>query len=343
MWEIKARLACLNGGAIPLDYFRPENVWSHPSYPLLVPLTENWLYSWLDRCDQGALKIIFVLFYVAAIGLLYTAAARSSGHNWKGFLAAALLFFTPLAIMGEGSVSTGYADFPLAVFYLACVMYALEYVDTGEPAALALVAALGAGLVWVKPEGLILWISLVAALAVARRRHLKAIIAACLPSMVVFLTWNGFLRLVGAPQRADMLPLTLSTLLSNWPRAVETVQWMGAELLDWRAWGLLWPAFIAALLFPASDALRRRRPVLLPLVAIPLLVYMASFPFSTVPLEFSLPRLMLHTALIAVLAIALALPERIASSSPRVDGRHTVPLQAETAATSAARPTSSRA
>ncbi|MEK7829894.1 MAG: hypothetical protein AAB401_02350, partial [Acidobacteriota bacterium] len=70
-FEVKARLAFLNGGVIPLEYFSdPSRTWTLQSYPLLLPLTESWLYLWLGRADQQLVKIIFVLFFIAALCLL---------------------------------------------------------------------------------------------------------------------------------------------------------------------------------------------------------------------------------------------------------------------------------
>ena len=53
VWEIKARYAFLNGGAMPHRYFTDSTrVFSHPEYPLLLPLTETWVYLWIGDCDQ---------------------------------------------------------------------------------------------------------------------------------------------------------------------------------------------------------------------------------------------------------------------------------------------------
>ena len=44
-WEIKARYAFLSRGTIPAAYYSSAGrVFSHPEYPLTVPLTEVWLY-----------------------------------------------------------------------------------------------------------------------------------------------------------------------------------------------------------------------------------------------------------------------------------------------------------
>src|SRR5258708_2504675 len=62
--EFKARLAFEHQpqGQLPLAYFSDTSrAWSHPTYPLLVPFAEFWIYSWLGRIDQQMVKVLFPL------------------------------------------------------------------------------------------------------------------------------------------------------------------------------------------------------------------------------------------------------------------------------------------
>ncbi len=75
VWEMKARYAFLNGGALPTEYFRDTSRWfSHPEYPLLLPLTESWFYTWFGDVDQFWIKLIFPIWYAAAMSILLLAA-----------------------------------------------------------------------------------------------------------------------------------------------------------------------------------------------------------------------------------------------------------------------------
>ena len=68
VWELKARYGFLNGGALPAGYFSDTSRWfSHPEYPLLLPLTETWFYMWFGDCDQFWIKLIFPIWYAAAM------------------------------------------------------------------------------------------------------------------------------------------------------------------------------------------------------------------------------------------------------------------------------------
>ena len=127
VWEMKAYLACLNDGRMPLAYYSDlSRQWSHPQYPLYVPLLEAWLYDWVGRCDQWLAGLLFPLFYMAAVGLLVTGGLRLGKQLGRGLAAALLLFCVPQFVVGAGSASSGYADFPLAVFYLGALVYLAE-------------------------------------------------------------------------------------------------------------------------------------------------------------------------------------------------------------------------
>jgi len=318
VWELKARLASLEGGSVPTSYFSdPTRAWSHPEYPLLLPLTESWLYAWLGGPHQGYAKIIFALFCSVALGLLYSGASRLSGHTWRGLVPGLLLFFVPMAVVGEGSATSGYADFPLAVFYLGSAIYLAEYLETGERGALALAGALAALLPWVKQEGIILWLCVAAPIIVKgiRSRALWPTFTAILPGPLLFLGWRTFLAAVSAPQLRDFEPVSATTLWSNLGRIPHLAQWLLVEFTNSERWSLLWPTLGLALLFILA---RGRKPGYVALGAtavLPLLLYPPIYVFSGYSpflghVANSLPRLMLHPSLVALVVIALTIPAR---------------------------------
>lgn len=317
VWEFKARLACLHGGVIPLSYFTdPTRQWSHPDYPLLLPLVEAWLYGWLNHCDQGIAKLVFPLFYIAAVGLLYTAGVKLSSYRWKGFLTGILLFFVPAAIIGEGSVSSGYADFPLAVFYLASVVYLLEYWQHGAPDSIRMSGLLSAALPLIKSEGVILWacVAILSTVESIRRLNIwsiyQLIFFMFLPGALLFGAWRLFLDAVDAYQFKDFLPFTLGTLLSNLDRIADIARGIGSEIINWKRWSILWPTLFFSLAAAQLDHGREKR-IALPLATLlPLIIYSFIYYYSrwspiTTHISSSLPRLMLHVALVAVLAIGV--------------------------------------
>lgn len=318
IWELRARIASLNGGVIPVAFFtNPNTIWPHPSYPLLLPLTEAWLYGWLGRPSQELVKLLFPFFYLSAAGLLFVAGARFGTRRWQATLSPLLLFFVPLTWIGEGSVSSGYADFPLAVFYLAATLYALEYWQTGDGAALRLAGLLGAVLCWVKEEGAILWVCLLAvtALKVIWRREWARLLVLLAPGTLLLGSWRLFLSFAQAPRWTAFQPFTPATLWANLARGPVILWSVLREGFHLERWGVLWWAVAGMVLWAIRRYHRSSteglQPVLLLMVLLPLACYLGIYFFSaiepvSVHIDYSLARLMLHIAPVALLFVVLA-------------------------------------
>ena len=323
VWELKARLACTTGGSVPLAYFTdPSRLWSHPRYPLFVPLLESWLYQWLGRCDQRLAGLLFPLFYPAAGGLLFAAGLRLGKRVGPGVAAALLLFCVPQLVAGAGSAASGYADFPLAVFYLGAVVYLADYAVTGERGSLRLAVALAACLPWVKQEGLLLALCVLALAAAAlwQRRRLAVGLVVAPTVLSLSLLWTAFHTVRGTPPDQTFLPFTLATLGANLDRLGPTLLAMRTEMLSAEPWGVLWPALLVALLLLVLQPDPPPVTLLALAIALPLLGYAAVYLFSawqpyTLHVTSSLPRLLSHVAPLAVLVVGLALPRRDASAN----------------------------
>ena len=312
VWEIKARLICLNNGVMPLGYFSdPTRRWSHPEYPLLLPMAESWLYSWIGRCDQGLVKFIFPPFYLAAIGLLYVGSSKQGAQGTLKFIAPLLMFFVPLVIVQEGSISSGYADYPLAVYYLGAVIYLLDYFRTKSSAALYAASALGALLPWVKTEGAILWFSLMVlqGLVATLRRELRPIIAMGLPGVCVILGWMLITRSAGATSQ-DFYPFSPGVLWMNLSRSGTIFGSLGIELLRASHWGVLWLGVAVVTLLNLFTSRNRLRYAHLILIVLPITMYSLTYYFSrwnpvSLHIDSSLNRLLLQPSLMAVLYVSI--------------------------------------
>ncbi|HWQ36414.1 MAG TPA: hypothetical protein VNQ79_26515 [Blastocatellia bacterium] len=314
-WEIKAQLAFQHAGRLPADYFTSAALrWSHPEYPLLLPLTEAWFFAWLGAAHQGMIKLLFPFFYLAALGLLAAGAAIAGRSGLRLWPLPTLLFFLPQLLFREGSVTSGYADFPLAVAYLAVVIYLTEYWQTDDAEALRLTGWLSAVLPWIKQEGTVLWLCVMAlaALRAIPQRHWRELARAVLPGALIIVMWLTFIRLIKAPVGQDYLPFTLSTLRANLSRVPVILTALLSEFINWRHWSLLWPGLLLAL--PLLRRLRRQAIALGFAVILPLAFYVVVYLFiseekNTVSghIAASLPRLLTHVAPVALLLLWLAL------------------------------------
>jgi hypothetical protein len=315
IWEAKARHAFLAGGSLPASYFTDATrVRFHPIYPLYLPFTELWVYLWAGDCDQTAVKTIFVIFYAAAMALLWTSVKRFTGRPWIATVTALLPLFVPyMADHGLGLVQ-GYADFILGTVYFAGVSALLAWRIKGEEGAWPIAVACAALLPWIKQEWQILLPSLgvLALLAAAKDgwRAWKRMLLFAAPAVVVVVGWALALRMLNVTEESTFLPKTVQNLVAGLPRLGTIFSRMGHHFALLKNWSVLWFVVPAALL---SLACRRRReaPWLALALLVPLVLDLLPFIFTNIDLVFhittSVDRLYLQISLVAVLVLGLAL------------------------------------
>jgi hypothetical protein len=320
VWEIKARLAFQNGGALPLRYYSeaPMQGWSHPGYPLYLPMLELWLYLWLGEAHQFWVKALFPFFHLAAMSVLWSAALRLTGRVWIGAVAAWLLLAVPRVVGARAGLLQGYVDLPLGTVYLAALA-ALLLAMRGDAGWRRLAAVLSSLLPWMKQEGLVLWMCFVLVAIWNWRREWRVVLALALPGLTTILAWRAFLAVAGLIPPETFLPMTLETLQANLPRVPALLRRLGEEFLAIRRWTLLWPLAALALATLAAQRHRFTMPLALALV-VPLAAYLVPYVFSALQpyemhVETSIDRLVLQVAPVAVLALVLcvASPPRRAS------------------------------
>jgi len=165
---------------------------------------------------------------------------------------------------------------------------------------------------WVKVEGIILWaVAMSTALLSGMRR--REIIRAALPGLLVFTAWQLFLRGMHTVASPDNVPVTLENFFGRVHRTGPIAALLFLRLSDWSRWSILWPLAAAALLSLACRHDRRALPLAVAIV-LPIAIYCGSYIFSAWPqlsvhVNTSLPRLLIHVSLPALLAIVLAVPE----------------------------------
>lgn len=318
VWEIKARYAFLNGGVIPADYYTSAGrTFSHTEYPLALPLTEAWVYLWLQEPHQFWIKFIFPFFHLAGAVLIATGAARASASRAIGYGCALLFFFVPFLVNSPGGVIVGYADLPLAIFYLAAITLLLSFLADGRRSDFALFCALLALLPWLKREGVILWATAAfcGVLVTAQRREWRRFLPIILPGLCLLLAWKFFLQARNAAPPQDFLPLTFATLAKNLTHAPAILRACAQEALSFFHWSIFWPALALAFVVLAFRKMAMPNFVLAISVAVPLAAYCTTYFFSAWRdpldhLQASLPRLFLHLMPLGWIVIALALCAR---------------------------------
>ena len=87
-WSLKGKAFFIDSSILPF-YKNHSYQFSHLSYPLYLPLIQTWIYIWLGKVDETLVKVIFPLFYIAALFILYNFFRQKFAR-----LAAALAVFT---------------------------------------------------------------------------------------------------------------------------------------------------------------------------------------------------------------------------------------------------------
>lgn len=331
VWQFKARVAAENGGGIPLGYYLdPTRQWSHPEYPLLLPLSEAWLFGWAGGADERLVRVLFGVLIAAMLLNLYSLGSRLGGCRSNGLLAALLLPLVPQVIIGTGGATSGWADFVVGLMYLLAGGYLVRAVVNEQPGLLGLVGALGAMLVWTKQEGVFLWLCLVLTAVVAGKGHRgRSAIVTGAPALIVALGWRVFVQSLGIPQFPDFLPMAAATVFEHLNRVPALIELTVRQALDTRSWALFWP-MLAIAIVAVDRAKRRQQVVFAVLVLGPLLPYTLSFVLSawvpyTSHFDSAMPRLMEHVAPLGVLAIASAAPSaEVGQHLSRWERKHAV-------------------
>lgn len=317
-WEVKARYAYFHDGVIPAEYYRSETrAFTHPAYPLLIPMTELWLYLWMGDAQQFWIKLIFPFYYAALAILLAAAIRRLTSERWPALTASALLFFVPFLSNSPGNASGGYVDVPLSALYFVTIAYLLVYTMNGRTSALRIYAASLALLPWAKREGAVLWLiaGLCGAFVLWRKASSPRSYFLMLPGLVIMAAWKIFLRAMHTREAREFMPMSLATLREQLPRLVPIVRMVSREMIETTRWSLFWPAVIFAFACLVWRMRDRRLLVIALSVAAPIFIYAATYLFSVWPdytlhFEASFSRLLAQVMPVAWLAIALAWPTR---------------------------------
>ena len=315
-WEIKARYAFLNGGVLPQSYYSsPGRAFSHPEYPLAIPFTELWIYLWMGAPHQFWIKTIFPLFYISGALLLALFIARLTGKRWLGLLIALLMPFVPFFTASPGGVTVGYADIPLAVFYVAALGYLLLSSESGSRETLVLFGATLTFIPWIKSEGVILWalLALLGLIVGFVRGRIRQFVIALLPGLLLIVSWRVYLKAMHAILPSDFARPTFELLAHNLNRLGTICSVLLAEASEPSHWSIFWLLAIVAIIYLL--AARKFSRILLTIGLLgPLTLYLATYLFSAWPsytahITSSLPRLLLQLMPATWLAIGLALSQ----------------------------------
>jgi len=158
IWNMSARFI-FRGGESWQDYFHSGLSWTHPDYPLMLPLSivRSWKYMGAEALSVPI--AVSFLFLCALIGLIVSSLSMLRSES-QGYLGGLVLLGSPFAIlMGASQL----ADIPLAFFLLAAIVLMCVHDRLSHRnQSILVLAGVAAGLVaWTKNEGLFIVLVLI--------------------------------------------------------------------------------------------------------------------------------------------------------------------------------------
>lgn len=301
VWYQKARIIADAGGAMPSAYLADATrAWSAPDYPLHVPLALAWVRLWQDREDERAVKVVPAGWLAAMLCLTFAAITerRGGGSRARALALAGVvtLATAPRLLVGEGSVTSGYADGPYAGVLACAVWLAWRSTWGADHRWHALLAVLLGALVFTKQEGVAA--TAVVLLVCAVRGGVRHI-GFGVPALALAAGWSLWtIQHDAAVVMAYAWPGVRAVLL----RVPVILGAYAAEVLTVQVWGVLWPALACA---AAACPARGSGPAWT-MVAGVIASGMAAFTCSAWPdlashLAVTVPRQLIQVAPVAVI------------------------------------------
>ena len=311
IWATKAQLLS-HSGRLTREWFVGDYYdLRHLAYPNLVSLGESLLGLLRGGFDFDRLKPVFLLFYASMLVGTYAAVRATLAAR---FAAMAVLLVALVPTLSTTYAAGGYADMPQAAVVAGVTAAALRRRRGSLPwliGALTTVKSEGMILAGLACGGLLLFWLLETGRGAARR---VAVEWRGLAIVAVFLALRvGYVRWIDAP--LDVYSGALSDALARIPRVVTLCL---EQLLDFRQWGLFWPAFLlaAAALFAGGS---RPAKALAAAVGAGLVVLMVPFLFTTWPLELQISQAYFRLAAQLAPAAATAAVLGYASAASRLE------------------------
>jgi hypothetical protein len=238
IWNLRAR-AIWRGAPDWTDILNAGVAWSHPDYPLLVPIATVRLWAYAGVESTLAPAFVALLFFASTMALVVVSVSQLRGAA-IGLLSGTALLAAPAFV---GFAACQCADVPLAFYAVAAVSLMAISRTSAEgltaPAAAGGAAALAA---WTKNEGLVVLGVTLALLAAwpgsrSRSQTVRAALAGAVPvaAVIVWFKWSF------APPNylfAQQSPAMLLARLGDLTRLRFIGDQLWSRLWDWGGGGM---------------------------------------------------------------------------------------------------------
>jgi len=334
IWATKSKVLYLTQ-ELPDWFFKSPENYAHVDYPLLLPLMEVWGYILAGRVDEGLIPLLSSAYFLMLCVAFFGFARRAAGS-----IVAGILGFLLASVPQIGSLHTasGYADIPLAFYFLVAIGSLLAWMRSRHPRDLIIGAGCLGLTAWVKNEGLpcilVVWMALllIGCGTTRERRNfwrssrLVVLVSGAIALPWLLFGWSRGLESDLAPGRANLLSGTAlrdalvrraGLVLSGFGTAV----FSPSNVLT--RWNLVWVLVVAAVGLGTVRGFPRQALfpwcVVFGQTGVYFLLYLVT-PHDVVwHMLTSMDRLLIHLCPIALLAIAHQLSPAESSGAEGTD------------------------
>jgi len=292
LWLTKAKMIYLDKTIYSENFFNPHRIQDHPRYPLFLPLLEASYFS-IKGINERDVKILSIFIWFLILGIIFEVLLKSKGLNCTLLALIILCSIPAYYVMLDGSLSTGYADIPLSLFYLGAFITVYEYFQSGKKESIVLAGLFSAFAIFTKNEGFVIAVSIFITLVFFSVRKkdiwwfLLYLILPILPWLII---------------RYHLPNLYMEHYLSNIPKIFSNLYRTPTilrnaifEAFNVRHWGIFWGIVIYIFLTRRNDKYLHPMKYLTMII---LIFYIGIFLLTPWDINFQMriafPRMLLH-------------------------------------------------
>lgn len=305
IYAVKAKIFYL-AGSVPKDFFSAfKDAIPHIEYPLLLPLSETYFYTFLGNMNDLLVKMIFPLYYVSLIAIFYCVLRRCMARKESlvfTFLMATIPQFAEYA-------TNGYADFILTFYYSASFLCLFLWTRERHRGFVYLSLLFSALSLWAKTDAIILIIANMLAVAVylsaIDRQSLKGGLFYIASSALLVAAYLSIKRSIGIALSGDFIVKSFPDI-GRIPLILYKYQ---IEFFGPKKWNISWIIFLFLFFINLRKAFSKNLNFISSVIVMAFLGY--TFVYMVTPqdlswhLSKSVSRLFIHFLPVVILWIAI--------------------------------------
>jgi len=235
IWLFKSKAFFVEKGFPFKTLSDPNYTYSHPQYPILLPLAISNIYKALGYVNETLVLAIYPFIYLTIILLTYFSLKLIRLTTLQSLLFTYIYsMLSPLLAQG-GRMHAGNADIIITLLYwLAFLTVFFFYKTKKEILFLFLILLVGISS-QIKQEGLFLF-AIILFLPVSKTKKILGILLSLIPTLV----WWSFVKQHSIPQSFGLTFYPLPTLFI---RALILIKTVLKELMNIKNWYIFWPIF----------------------------------------------------------------------------------------------------